>query len=341
MATAKLPKALPCHWWKCGELRPRLGQRNNYRRSTVPPCRLPGTPKHVGLPRRHWIARAASSNPPCQGRLRLVQTQPVPVICQADYSVTHACQRYINRLPQYRSSGATIPTTKSLTTMSSQQRSLRKNIRKTTRGVRKRPVLSMLMLAGTACVGIGVTSMVPGSLFSASPANAAVPAVLPADIDNLLDARSPGSRRYGWLLNTKAGYAPESPTERVLTSVRRRPTPVGPGQSQLVEVPGAPNAGALVPGSVPGDVIGFRVPASITGPGGTGALSGIGGVLPGSGGGVGGGNSTNPVTPQVPTTAVPEPTSWVMLVLGFAMLGGALRRRQPLSMFAGSPTGAR
>lgn len=258
-----------------------------------------------------------------------------------DYSVTHACQRYINRLPQYRSSGATIPTTKSLTTMWSLPRSLRTNIRKATRGVRRRPVLSMLMLAGAACVGIGVTTMVPGSLFSASPAEAAAPAVLPADIDNLLDARSPGSRRYGWLLNTKAGYAPESPTERVLTSVRRRPTPVGPGQSQLVEVPGAPDAGALVPGSVPGEAIGFGNPASITGPGGTGVPSGIGGVLPGSGaGGVGGGNSINPVTPQVPTVAVPEPASWAMLVLGFAMLGCALRRRQPLPMFAGSPKGA-
>lgn len=34
------------------------------------------------------------------------------------------------------------------------------------------------------------------------------------------------------------------------------------------------------------------------------------------------------------TGAVPEPATWVMLLLGFGMIGGALRRRQ----FAGTST---
>ncbi|RYY05240.1 MAG: PEP-CTERM sorting domain-containing protein, partial [Alphaproteobacteria bacterium] len=71
----------------------------------------------------------------------------------------------------------------------------------------------------------------------------------------------------------------------------------------------------------------------LVGPEGFGGGPITGGILPGGGGGNGGnigggpGNSGEPGTPISPVSPVPEPTTWVMVILGFAFLGITIRRR--------------
>lgn len=87
------------------------------------------------------------------------------------------------------------------------------------------------------------------------------------------------------------------------------PAPQGVGNLPSDSIPG----GAGAPGGAGG------------GPGGT--LPGPGGSLPGGGGATPGGTTPGgPVTP--PVSAVPEPASWAMMILGFAFIGGILRRQR-------------
>ncbi len=67
-----------------------------------------------------------------------------------------------------------------------------------------------------------------------------------------------------------------------------------------------------------------------TGGGGTGGGGGgTGGGGTGGGGGGTGGGGTNPPPPIVP--AIPEPSTWLMLLMGFAVTGMALRRDKSLA----------
>lgn len=110
--------------------------------------------------------------------------------------------------------------------------------------------------------------------------------------------------------------------------------------------PDAPASTGGVPGGLPDGATGIA-PAPQGGgtlpsdslPGGSGAPggagSGPGGSLPGAGGSLpGGGGGTAPVvtTPTTPVTppvsAVPEPASWAMMILGLAFIGGILRRQR-------------
>jgi hypothetical protein len=79
--------------------------------------------------------------------------------------------------------------------------------------------------------------------------------------------------------------------------------------------PGIPSGGNGVPGG------GGGLPG---GGGGTpgGGIPGGGGGLPGGGGGTPGGGGT---TPGV-VGAVPEPATWLTMILGFAIVGGIMRR---------------
>lgn len=217
-----------------------------------------------------------------------------------------------------------------------------KSARQATRRLRRRPFAATLGLGATILTGIGVMTMVPGSLTAAADA-APPPPVTAADVDSVLDARSPGARRYGWLLDSKAnlrdtGPVGRSPTERVLSSVRHRPVPVvGPAVPQLATSPvvplGDPVDGALAEGA---PVAGLDNPGGAPGPSGfVGTPGGGGGVLPGPGGnsGGGGGDGSTPITPVSP---VPEPHGWALMILGFALLGAVLRRRGPVASLSGA-----
>lgn len=218
----------------------------------------------------------------------------------------------------------------------------RQRVRNAATAAAKRPAATCFAFAGTVLVGAGVVIAVPESALLDSSADAAATASTYApDMDSLLDARSPGGRRYGWLLNSKQerpGFAP-APTERVLPSGRRRPVPGNPIAPPAVPV--APVVGLPGTTAVPGTTGPLGTPAPIPAPGGVGGppFAG-GGVLPGPIGSPGGGNPDNPdtgnptnpnnPTPETPVPAVPEPATWAMLILGFATLGSAMRRRRSL-----------
>lgn len=143
----------------------------------------------------------------------------------------------------------------------------------------------------------------------------------------LLDARSPGEREKGELSQTKLArkdvaqkpkqralgkvFPPKpNPLEQLAKLVTQPPPavppmvdeglPVGPLSLSDVVLPATP---AAIPGLVP--------PTSIVG----------GSVIGGAPG-----DSGNVPPPPV-TSAVPEPGTWLMMLVGFAMIGSAVRRR--------------
>lgn len=239
-----------------------------------------------------------------------------------------------------RSDDATIRAEESCRTMGSRVWSIWRSVRDASIA-RQASVAAGIALLGATSVGM----VASGDAFSGTaPAGGSTRLAPPSDPDSLFDARSPGVRRYGWLTQSKgprAGFAevsPESPVERVLTSVRRRPgPPVAPTGGTPLNIPYAAIEQAIDPSAGPADA---GLVLAETGPGGTGGSigtpgTGIGGVLPGGGGGGGGGTGgggTTPGTGNPQTPAVPEPTTWAMLVLGFFGIGAAMRQRRPLQI---------
>ena len=154
------------------------------------------------------------------------------------------------------------------------------------------------------------------------PANAGFVAVRQA-LDNaasLLAMRSPGERDAGVLLQTKLAKTrvlptgrqrgspggPIIPEQRVLSGGRARPEPdrLFPAQDgPLVLATDNP----LPPVSTLSSFPSAFPPVSIGLPGG---------------GGIGGGVSP----PDAPVTAVPETSTWISLLIGFWLVGSALRR---------------
>lgn len=188
--------------------------------------------------------------------------------------------------------------------------------------------------------GVGVaTGGVSGSAVMAALANPL----------SVLAARSPGARATGALTQTKLRKA--TPAEGVLSNALTRP----------LDRFAAPGLGGTAPGAAPADTVGDTVtdavadlPVPPTGPGSFGPIGigfiptpggfvvtpNVGGTTGGGGGGTGGGGSTPPdtsvtpvspavpVTPVTPVAAVPEPATWLTLLLGFGAIGGALRSRR-------------
>lgn len=158
----------------------------------------------------------------------------------------------------------------------------------------------------------------------------------------MLAERSPGERPEGALANLKpkreaALHARALPKIRAPsptpyeTLAGPPPTPPAPPEAPLYNmVAGGPQA--VVPPTAAVVTPGM--------PGGPPVLSNI--PTPGGGGGGGGGVFSPPVvtaTPETPTTpltptppsppsAVPEPATWGLMLLGFALIGRALRRRR-------------
>ncbi|HVF93981.1 MAG TPA: PEPxxWA-CTERM sorting domain-containing protein, partial [Sphingomonas sp.] len=84
--------------------------------------------------------------------------------------------------------------------------------------------------------------------------------------------------------------------------------------------------------AVPGVAIGG------IGPGTVGGGGGGGGGGPGTGGEGGGGGGTGEVPNPPPVVAVPEPQTWTLMLLGFGLLGAALRWRAPAKRPTRRPT---
>jgi hypothetical protein len=147
---------------------------------------------------------------------------------------------------------------------------------------------------------------------------------------NLFAERSPGERGLGALLSTKSSRGPH---ERVLSEVRDRdvPTDMLPGVDtpDFNPTPGDPADSAL-PGTAtsPGNQPFGSSPSTPFFPGGgfpgatpqgLSAISNAPGLLP---------LQSDPVSlvdPQI--SGVPEPSTWVFMIIGFLAVGTALRRQ--------------
>ena len=142
------------------------------------------------------------------------------------------------------------------------------------------------------------------------------------DLAELLGQRSPGARTQA-VLNKHA---------RVAAKVRQAPKPKEAARHQ--EQPPAPSTEALVnlfmPPAAPVEVASNDIPAIIAAPT---TLDEILNSTPG--GGVftspGGGGTTHLPTPEpkeLPPSAVPEPDTWALMLLGFGLIGWQMRRRK-------------
>jgi hypothetical protein len=153
-----------------------------------------------------------------------------------------------------------------------------------------------------------------------------------AGLDNIktvaamLADRSPGQRPEGALANLKAKKQPAL-RERALPKLHRSESPlagiVGTPPVPPIEMPAAtplynvvtspPIAQTLVPGGSGGS----SPPSEAPTPGGGGGV-----VVPPE-------TPIVPVTPVTPVTpAVPEPNTWAMMLVGFGLLGWAIRREK-------------
>jgi hypothetical protein len=152
----------------------------------------------------------------------------------------------------------------------------------------------------------------------------------------MLNGRSPGERAQGALANLKQKRH-SAVHERALAKVRR-PGPLAnlvgtPLISPVMPPPASPTPlYNLVAGGPP-----MIVPPAAIVPGGppNGGGPPIFTAISPPGGGGGGVIvpppvlTSTPVVPEVPvTSAVPEPTTWAMMLVGFALIGGALQRRR-------------
>jgi hypothetical protein len=152
----------------------------------------------------------------------------------------------------------------------------------------------------------------------------------------MLADRSPGERPDGALASLKPKRQ-AAVHQRALPKVRGPAPPPSPYQA-LVSTPPSPVV-ALPPETPLYNVVAGG-PAVIT----PAATGGGGGTPPGlsqvplPGGGGGGFISppgpaatpdipATPVTPLTPVTPVPEPATWAMMLVGFAFIGRALRRK--------------
>ena len=137
---------------------------------------------------------------------------------------------------------------------------------------------------------------------------------------SLFGERSPGGRGAGALLSTKPGIAPH---ERVLSMVREHEPPnfVFPGVDGPVTAV-APQSLASVSGGDPGDDTGAGDPGGDPGffaPFVPGSQPGYPGVFAGP--------ALVPPPSDPIISAVPEPATWAMMILGFFAVGVAVRRR--------------
>lgn len=217
----------------------------------------------------------------------------------------------------------------------------------------KRAIIVAIAIAIAAAVG--VTLFNDRGMFGRSPSGSDIGGAVRNGIQagvngakavgdsvaSLFDSRSPGERMAGLLANMKqrkqAGLH-----QRALPKVRR---PANPLAGIVGAVPTPPPVEAPIVAQPFDKVLAPAGPVAISPPPG-GVIGGPGGGFPGvfvPGGGGGGviipppavnPPVTPPITPPVvipPTTSgVPEPGSWAMMLLGFVLIGSAVRRsRRP------------
>ena len=193
--------------------------------------------------------------------------------------------------------------------------------------------------AAVACLATVVG--LPLAWSFAEPAQAVVEAAVSKaeDLADLLGQRSPGERTQDQL--TKHARAADT--------VRTQPKPVGPRvHPGGVDVPSTTALiDLLQPQPVPVEIASANLLPAVAGTPTLGAILGStpgGAITPGGGGSIGGGGGgalpgpkTTPRDVITPVSAVPEPGTWAMMLLGFGLIGWRARRRQPARKLRRSP----
>ncbi|MFD1787300.1 PEPxxWA-CTERM sorting domain-containing protein [Sphingomonas floccifaciens] len=202
------------------------------------------------------------------------------------------------------------------------------------------------------CIGLamaaGVMAGVNPSVLRPPAAAEAMPSLLPAasaatpaiSLMQVLMARSPGRRGHIHVL-TKVKASPLAMTKargpRVSSQIVRRP----PTGAAVLPTTAIDRIAAVPVGEAPlpiddigtagidfSDIIDTPAPSVAVTPGQPGGsvfpLTPVVPLAP-----VTSGEPTTPLTPAVPPvqTAVPEPATWAMMLLGFGAIGASLRRR--------------
>jgi len=204
------------------------------------------------------------------------------------------------------------------------------------------PLLAALLLIGGA-LALGVATYrpdwLPGRVTSAADRavnNLSQRAGEAArTVAGLFELRSPGERASGALASLKQKRQPLL-HERALPKIRRTLSPLAaivaaPPVPPIAPVPIAPvplyNA---VGGPKPGGPVALTVPPGgvpVVFPGLTLLTGGGGGVVVPPPSTITPPDTPVPVVPGTPTPqGVPEPGSWALMLIGFAFIGGALRR---------------
>jgi hypothetical protein len=157
----------------------------------------------------------------------------------------------------------------------------------------------------------------------------------PKSLMALLDARSPGEREKGALTSTKPrklAATTAKPSQRALGKIVQ---PSAAPPAEFVKALTPPETVAAAPAIAPPPTLAEVIPAvgvpGSASPPGVALIGSPGGGGPGAPGapGVPGAPGT-PETPQIPVipSAVPEPATWLMMLLGFGVIGSSMRRRR-------------
>lgn len=218
----------------------------------------------------------------------------------------------------------------------------------------KMVVLAILPVAGLLGMAIATTPAGSRVIAQGSDAVAEFMGRSPGERGSIDDIK--GRRKHALGSSTNAGdpFANKKPTERALGKIFDLPLDPGatvPAGLNPAAVPQGLSDRALSLGplqnlaNIPG-LNGGPLPINPPSGGSSGGIPGSGGV-PGVGGGPGAGG--NPVPPNsggpgivppvvVPgvTGAVPEPATWLLMVVGFGLAGLGLRRRAPANQTAAS-----
>lgn len=147
-----------------------------------------------------------------------------------------------------------------------------------------------------------------------------------ADPLSLLDQRSPGARGAGALAQSKPRRQDQAgPSERVLSNVRVREPNLPPIETDdlLTDLPDywdtMPTFAAASPNGTGSPTFGGPSFGGVGGPGVIGGGDGSSGPPPG-------GDDDRTTPPKPPVVPIPEPATWLTMIIGFATVGWALRR---------------